>query len=480
MAWFWTAALIVNYLVALFVVVSVLRRRGEPAAMLAWIFAAVTIPFLGSTLYAILGSNRIPRKASRRRRRVAYMLAEFSRRAEQAVPAEGTAPAQELPAELARVEQMGRRMAQMPATGGNEVEVYEEAEATFAALEEGIRAARQHVNLLYYIWQPDETGQHFRDLLVERARQGVACRVLLDSVGCLTLRRSFTRSMEQAGVRVAFFLPLYPFGRRWTLHMRNHRKIAVIDGQVGFVGSQNIGDEYRGRLRRLSPWYDSHVRVSGPAALFLQQTFAEDWFFATREELDRQEFFPRPQLAGKSVVQILPTGPDQDISSLGQLIFAAISAAHRSIRIATPYFVPDPALQMALIHAACRGVRVEIVLPTRTDAQVVLWAARSFYAELLEAGVEIYEFDEGVLHSKIITVDERWCMLGSANMDVRSFRLNFEITALLYDETIAGRLAASIDRCAARSRRITRRDVWGRSLPQQLIEGTARLFAPLL
>ncbi len=480
MAWFWAAALIANYLVALFVVVSVLRRRGEPAAMLAWIFAVITLPFLGSTLYAILGSNRIRRKASRRRRRVAHMLAEFSRRAEQAVRAEGSAPGQELPPELARVEQMGRRVAQMPATGGNEVEVYEEAEATFAALEEAIRSARRHVNLLYYIWQPDETGRHFRDLLAERARRGLACRVLLDSVGCLALRRSFTRPMVEAGVRVAFFLPLYPFGRRWTLHMRNHRKIAVIDGQVGFVGSQNIGDEYRGRFRRLSPWYDSHMRVSGPAALFLQQTFAEDWFFATREDLDREEFFPRPQPAGRSVVQILPTGPDQDISALGQLLFAAISAAQRSIRIATPYFVPDPALQMALIHAAYRGVRVEIVLPTRTDATFVLWAARSFYAELLEAGVEIYEFEEGVLHSKIITVDERWCMLGSANMDVRSFRLNFEITALVYDQTIAGRLAASIDRCAARSRRITRRDVWGRKLHQQLIEGAARLFAPLL
>jgi cardiolipin synthase len=246
------------------------------------------------------------------------------------------------------------------------------------------------------------------------------------------------------------------------------------------MGSQNIGDEYRGRLRRLSPWYDTHLRVNGPAALFLQRTFAEDWLFATRENIGGEQYFPPPERPGRSVIQILPTGPDQNVSPLEQIVFAAVASARETIRITTPYFVPGPGLRMALIHASSRGVRVELVLPTRSDSLIMLWAARSFYAELVDAGVKIYEYDGGVLHSKIVTVDDRWCMVGSANMDVRSFRLNFEITALLYDQDVTRQLSESIARFCHRARIISARDVWHRRLHQQLIEGTARLLTPLL
>lgn len=199
-----------------------------------------------------------------------------------------------------------------------------------------------------------------------------------------------------------------------------------------------------------------------------------------RENLAGDAYFASPQRPGRSIVQILPTGPDQNVSPLEQIVFAAVSSARQSIRIATPYFVPGPGLRMALIHACSRDVRVELVLPTRTDSATVLWAGRSFYAELLEAGVRIFEYDGGVLHSKIITVDDRWCMVGSANMDVRSFRLNFEITALIYDQEVTGGLSASIDRYIGGARNITLHEVWNRRLHQQLIEGAARLLTPLL
>jgi cardiolipin synthase len=417
----WLLALAANYVVAVLTAVAILRGRREPAAMLAWLFAVITLPVAGSAAYILFGSNRIPRKAGRRRRRVAHLLKRFERWAEQRVKPAGVTDVA-LPEDLAPVHTLALRLGQMPAVGGNRVQVFQEANATYAALEEAIGAARQHIHLLYYIWQPDQTGTHFRDLLVRKAREGVQCRMLLDAIGCARLTRRFTRPLIDAGVQVAFFLPLRPFRKRWTLHLRNHRKIAVIDGVSAFLGSQNIGDEYRGRLKRLSPWYDSHMRIDGPGASFLQQVFAEDWLFATREDIDRDACFPPPQSAGDSVVQILPTGPDQDISVLGQIIFAAVSSAHESILIATPYFVPDPGLLMALAHACYRGVRVRMVLPTRSDAPLVLWAGRSYYPELLDAGVELFEFDAGVLHSKIITVDDRWAMLGSANMDVRRVR----------------------------------------------------------
>ncbi len=480
MAWLISAAFLVNCGLALFAVVSILRQRWDPPAMLAWILAVLAIPFVGVAAYFLLGGTRIRRKASRRRRRVAHLLEEYQRHAERRALPERSRLEAVLPADLAVIETMGRRVGQMPATPGNAVSVYEEANATYAALESSIAAAGEHIHLLYYIWQPDETGRHFRDLLIRKARQGVECRVLLDAVGCLGLRRSFTQPMIDAGVQVAFFMPLYPLRKRWTLHLRNHRKIAVIDGRTAFVGSQNIGDEYRGRLARLSPWYDSHMRIAGPAVLFLQQIFAEDWFLARRESLSAERYFPSPQQPGESIVQILASGPDQSINPLEQLIFAAVGAARQSVRIATPYFVPDPALRVALVFASCRGVRVQIVIPVRTDAPIALWAARSYYAELLEAGIELYEFNDGVLHSKIITVDDRWCMLGSANMDVRSFRLNFEITAAVYDQQVTRPLSESIDRRCAQSCRISQRDVWGRSVPQQMLEGAARLFAPMI
>ncbi|MFH1747498.1 MAG: cardiolipin synthase [Planctomycetota bacterium] len=478
MALVWTIALTANYVLVPFMIASVLRRRKEPMAMLAWILGIVFIPFIGMLLYWLMGSNLVVRRARRRRQRVAHLISRIESWTHQQLDIDRAG--HELPRDLVSVARLGKRLSGMPATAGNEVRVYQESNETYGALEQAISGARHHIHLEYYIWQPDATGYALRDLVVEKAGAGVQCRLLLDSIGCWRLGRRFTEPLAAAGVQLAFFLPLRSF--RWQIspHLRNHRKIAVVDGQVAFMGSQNIGDEYRGRLRKLSPWYDTHIRVNGPAALFLQRTFAEDWLFATREDLAGEEYFSKPELVGDSIMQILPTGPDQNVSPLEQIVFAAVSSAQGSIRITTPYFVPSPGLRMALVHAASRGVRVELLLPTRSDSTIMLWAGRSFYAELLEAGVRVYEYDQGVLHSKIVTVDERWCMLGSANMDVRSFRLNFEITALIYDPRVARELSDSIGRFRDRARAIRLGDVRQRRVHQQLAEGTARLLTPLL
>jgi cardiolipin synthase len=478
----WVLLLGMNYALALVCVVRVLRSQREPPSMVIWVVTLLTLPGVGLIVYYLLGSSRLRRKARRRRRRVAHLIRSFQEMTEQRGLPHAAQHGSALPADLAHIERLGRTLGDMPATAGNEVRILQDAEETYAVLEEAIRAARHHVHLLYYIWQPDETGHYFRDLLIARAREGLECRLLLDSVGSHRLGARFLRPLTEAGVRVAFFMPLhlYPLRRRWSLHLRNHRKLAVIDGHVGFTGSQNIGDEYRGRRADLSPWYDTQVRLTGPAALFLQETFAEDWFLATREALAGPAYFPPPPQPGNSFVQILPTGPYEVASVLAHVIFAAVSSAHTSIRIATPYFVPDLPMRMALLHACYRHVPVRLVLPSRSDATLALWAARSFYAELLAAGVEIHEYEQGMLHSKIVTVDDRWCMVGSANMDARSFRLNFEITALIYDAAVAGALAQTVDGFCAQARRITARAAHRLPWRQQVAEGTARLFAPLL
>lgn len=477
--WVWLALL--HGLLAGGAVLLILRTRGEPRGMLAWMYCVTLIPILGPTLYALVGSNRVKRKARRRRRNVAHLLNLIDREAEAraCTPRDTSGPL--LAEDQKVVERLTRRLVEIPAVAGNEVAVYNEAEETYAGLANSIRAARRHIHLQYYIWQPDETGAYFRQLLIDKAKEGVKCRVLLDAVGCFGLSRKFVQPWINAGVQVAFFMPLFPsMTKRWSLNLRNHRKIAVIDGLTAFAGSQNIGDEYRGRLKKLSPWYDTHFRIRGPAALFLQQTFAEDWAFATNERLTGDSIFPPPELCGTSDVQILPTGPDQDVGVLGQLTFAAVSSAKSTIRIGTPYFVPDAALQSALIQACYRGVRVSLVLPTRSDNPLTLWAGRSYYAELLDAGVEIFEFDDGMLHSKIMCVDDRWCMLGSANMDVRSFRLNFEITAIVYDQAVAAGMGRYIETRCNQSRRILANDVWAKGLLTQAKEGFARLFTPVL
>lgn len=480
MAHFWLIFSVVQAGLSLAGVIAVLRRRTDPAAMMAWILAIVLLPILGVLLYLLISPVRVRRRLTRRRRKVAHLIEKVDREAQARLDADAPAPRGRLSGELAMIEQLGRTMVQIPATGGNAVEVYEDATAIYAALEAAIVAARHHVHLQYYIWQPDDTGLRFRELVVSKAREGVHCRVLLDAVGCIGTPTSFVRPMIDAGAEVAFFMPLLRFRKRWAPHLRNHRKIAVIDGDTAFVGSQNIGDEYLGRLKRLSPWYDSHIRIIGPAALALQQTFCEDWALATECALSGGEYFPTPRRPGSSIVQILPSGPDSDISVLGQIMFAAVAAAKDSIRIATPYFVPYAALRMALLHARARGVRVRLVVPAKSDNWLVRWACRSYYAEFVEAGVEVHEFEGGMLHSKMMAIDESFCLVGSANMDVRSFRLNFEATAMIYDADVTRQVVELIDGHLRESRRILPRDVFTQKWPAQLAEGAARLFSPLL
>lgn len=464
-----------HFLLAAWIAYLVLRRRQDPATMLAWILAAIALPVAGPLLYVLIGSNRLARKASRRRRKLTKRFQHWAR--EHAASDHAAARVSDA---HSPIEQIGRRLCGLPATGGNEAEFFDDGGRAIEALIERIDAARRHINLQYYIWKPDEFGREMLDRLTARARSGVAVNLLLDAVGSFSLKRRTYQPLLDAGGRVAFYLPLAPLRKRWSLHLRNHRKIAVLDGDYALVGSFNIGNEYRGHSDELGPWHDSAVGLRGPAVLFAQQVFAEDWFSATGAHLGREAYFPSPSPAGDCTVQALPSGPDQEVSEIGQMVVAAVLAAREVVRIATPYFVPDAGLRMALAHAAYRGVKVQIVVPTRSDVSVVLWAGRSFYRELISAGIEIFEYDGGVLHSKMVAIDDELALLGSANMDVRSFELNFELTMVVYDGVIARQVARTVAGYCERSRRITPRDVWGRGLLRDLGEGAARLLAPLL
>ncbi len=481
MSWnVWSILSIVNYASVLVAIEHIIRRRREPRGSLAWILALLLLPGVGLILFLLIGQVPIQRKVRRRLRRRRLIEPSLAKQTDDVVRRFDALDFAELEPSQKSLMRLATRMGEAVVTRGNEVVVYHDAERVFLAMGLAIEAAKSHVHMEYYILQADETGRAVGDLLMRKARDGVEVRLLLDAVGCWRLPRSYVRQLQRAGVKVAFFLPWGMTGRRFNLNCRNHRKLVMVDGRVGFTGSQNIGDEYLGRRRRYGPWRDTHLRIRGPAAVQLQEIFVEDWHFATREDLASATYFPEPAMEGSHLVQLVASGPDRRPDVMLQLLYAAVSDARGSIALMTPYFVPDRAMLLALQSASHRGVRVRLLLPSRSDHWFVLWAGRSFYEELLEAGVEVFEYGKGMLHSKVVVVDRRWAMVGSANMDERSFRLNFELTALLYDAELAQGLAADIEVLQSRASRIGLQDVRGWSYRQSLAAGAARLATPLL
>lgn len=480
--WRWAVILLltVNYALAWWAILAVLRAPREPRAMLAWVLALLFLPGLGPVFFFLLGEPKLERTRRRRRRRRQQLASSLSAKIEAVRAAHAAHIPGNLEHGISRLIYLATRVSDHHPTQGNAVTIFHDAEKTFAAIEAAVRAATHHIHMEYYIWNPDETGQAMAELVMAKAREGVHCRLLLDFIGCWSLTRDMVKAMRDAGVDVAFFMPVIPWRGRWSANFRNHRKIVVVDGRIGFTGSQNVGDEYRGRRTRLGPWRDTHMRVLGPAVHELQEVFVEDWNYATDEDVLADEYFPLTGAAGGQVVQVIPSGPDTRTQVMHQLLFAAIGAARRSVCVITPYFVPDAAMILAFQAAAYRGVRVQILVPTRNDQKITLWVARSYYPELLRAGVEMYEYDFGMLHSKVAIMDEAWALVGSANMDERSFRLNFELTAVLYDSALSGELYADFAALRARSRRVRTEDI--RELPflEMLKTGLARMASPLL
>jgi cardiolipin synthase len=442
-----------------------------------WIFL---LPYVGAIIYLLGGRRRLKRQVRRRRARAAVLEPHLSRLGSTIAELEASAA----PGHLCRPQEremmmLTNRMGQRPPTCGNHVQLLEDANQTYQALEQDIESARDHVHLLYYIFQQDETGARFRDLLTRKAREGVTVRVLTDGVGSFGLDL-FMIPFTQAGGLHAEFLPVGALSRHWHPNLRNHRKVAVIDGKTGFTGGVNIGDEYTGRKRRVGRWRDTHLRLLGPAVQNLQEVFAEDWFFATGEDLIDERWYPEQQATGDVMVQIIASGPDTDTQPLQRIFFTAITSAKHRVFLTTPYFVPDQAMLVALETAALRGVDVRLLLPRRSDMRLVLHAGRSYYDELLRSGVKIYEYSSGILHAKSLLVDDRWATVGSANMDIRSFQLNFEVNAAIYGPAFAHQLAQLFQRDLTQARQVTVEDLRGRSLSRRMAEGLARVLSPVL
>lgn len=468
--------LLLGHLLTFSLVPSVLfRKKRQPVSTVAWVLVIVLVPYLGGLLYLIFGINRVERRTTSKRRAAEIIAGQLTELAQYHVMVDEIVD--ERSRQLAR---LACKLSLTRPTFGNSIEIIPKTTRTLAEITAAVNAAEHSIHLEYYIWQPDETGTSLRDLLIQKAQAGLKIRFLYDSVGSSRLTRHFLQPMRDAGITVAPFLPGRTFRERWSINLRSHRKIVVVDGTIGFTGGMNIGDEYLGKNPQFGYWRDTHLMMRGPTVLQLQQVFAEDWFFATGEKLSLADYFPDARDCGTETAQVIAGGPDSDLETLHALLFGAINEAELQITLATSYFVPTHPLVAALESAAQRGVRVRLLLSGTSAHYATILAARSYYDTLLESGVEIYEYTGGLLHSKTLTIDGRWSFVGTPNFDARSLLLNFEVGVILYDKQAADLLEEQFEQDLQSARRVPLQGWDQRPWRTVLAENACRMFSPIL
>jgi cardiolipin synthase A/B len=497
----WPWVLTIDLLLRGVFVARVVLRRAPISISLAWLVVLLFVPVFGVPLYLLVGEVRL---GTRRVRRHAELTRDLESRAN--VYWRGGREDWVEEREIYRpISRLCTAVTNLPPLRGNDLRLIADATSMIDALVEDIAKATRSVDLLTYIWMdtpggaaqgagtpqsPTTAGERVGDALIHAARRGVRCRVLVDSVGSRGFLASpLAARMRGAGVRIVGALPVslwrVPLKR---LDIRNHRKITIIDGWIGYCGSQNITDDSFGLdpVRNIGPWIDATVRLEGPAAQALEVVFLRDWQLDAHEEPGKVEDWAieRPLPEGGSVVQVVPTGPGEAARGIGrgfhEALLTSLYAARREIFITTPYFVPDEASRHALIAAAMRGVDVRIVVPRRNDNRLVAAACKANFEDLLRAGIQIFEHERGLLHAKAISIDSDVALIGSANMDMRSFFLNFEATLFVYDTDFASLLRMLQVQYIGESRQVfldewLRRPTW-----QRVMQDAARLLGPLL
>jgi cardiolipin synthase A/B len=456
---------------------AVLYRR-DPRAAFAWVAFVWLVPLVGSVLYFVFGVNRIRRRAAELRENRARYTSPTPMREPNAdelwrcLEPDAT--------HLAGLARLVRGVVARPLLPGNEVQPLENGDAAYPAMLDAIRQARQSLTFGTYIFDRDEIGLEFARELGAAVRRGVEVRVLIDAAGTRYSWPPILHTLRREQIPHARFLPAFALWRLMSINLRSHRKIMVADGRLGFTGGLNIRSGHCLQRAPRSPVRDLHFRVQGPVVAQLQETFADDWLFTTGESLQGPPWFPELEPAGPVLARAIPDGPDDDLDKLRWTILGALTAAKSSVWVQTPYFLPDAAIVSALNLAALRGVRVDIVLPARNNLPLVHWASRAHWWQVLEHGCHIWLTPPPFDHSKLMLVDEAWTLLGSANWDPRSLRLNFELNLECYDPALAGRLAATLYARLAQAHEVTLAEVDSRSLPARLRDGIARLFTPYL
>ncbi|MDR0275171.1 MAG: cardiolipin synthase [Burkholderiaceae bacterium] len=468
LGWVWSAYSVV-------LTVWIVMQRRSPVSTLAWIVALNLMPVVGLAVYAAFGPQRLRRQRLKRWHRKAALM---SRQELQALRAEHA----ETPLWARQHAGLIERACGLPMSSAQEVEILPSGDATLAALLREIERAERHVHLEYYIFEPDQTGARLLRALAERARAGVRVRLLVDAVGSARLlwfrHRPLLDELRAAGGELAVFHPARLDRLRPLVNLRTHRKIVVIDGNAGFVGGVNITDEENEQINPDLAFRDTHLLIRGGAVRWLQYLFLQDWHYADgAAPAPHEDLLPR-EPPGSLPVQIAASGPDSDAEAIHRAMIDALNLARERAWLTTPYFVPTEAALLALTNAALRGVQVKLIVPERSNSRIVDAAARSYFQELQDAGVLVFEYRGRMLHAKTLLVDEQYGMVGSANFDNRSFRLNFEVAAVVLEREFNQQLAEMFEADLSHCRQAPAQ----RNAPphQRLFEAVARLASPLL
>ncbi|WP_121609498.1 cardiolipin synthase [Mesobacillus foraminis] len=471
--------LVLNIIFAVFVI---FQERRDASSTWAWLLVLFFIPVLGFIMYLLLGQNlsrsRLFKWEDKKKIGIEQSL-DIQLKNIRSGQFEFHNEPERFSQELIYMHLLGN---DAPMTRDNSVEIFTDGNDKFDQLLNDIKLARHHIHLQYYIIKNDNLGKRIREALINKAKEGVKVRVLYDELGSRGLTRRFFSELRKAGGEVEVFFPSKFALINFRLNYRNHRKIVIIDGKIGYIGGFNIGDEYLGLNPRFGYWRDTHLRILGTSVHAIQTRFILDWNQASYSHDIEYDpvLFPDPEIKGSVGLQIVTSGPDSEWSQIKNGYIKMISLANKSILIQTPYFIPDASLLDALRIACLSGVEVKIMIPNKPDHIFVYWATLSNIGELLKAGAQVYIYDNGFIHAKSIVVDERITTVGTANIDIRSLNLNFEINAFIYDTKIAKALITAFERDMEHSRLLTWDNYQQRSKWIRFKESISRLLSPIL
>ncbi len=462
---------IVYLITVIGVITVIISENRNPIKTITWIMVLVFLPIIGFVMYIVFGQNYTKRRFMSKR-----MYSKIKMRPLAEInPNELT----HYPSKYIDLIKLLRNSNQAQLLYGSSVEFFVTGRDKFDALFRDLDKATQHIHIEYYAWDDDVIGNLLKDLLIKKSGQGVKIRVIVDGVGSWRVKNSFYEQMRSAGIEVEEFMKVkFPM---FTSHVnyRNHRKVVVIDGQVGYTGGMNVADRYINGPS-WGNWRDTHIRIEGKGVQGLQSVFLIDWFMVSKSLITARKYFPPLENFGDNIMQVVSSGPYSSAREILQGFMQAIFGAESYIYIQTPYFIPPESLSEALIAASIRGVDVRLMVPRKSDTLLVQLASRSYFKKLLIAGVKVYFYEPGFLHSKLIVIDDSLTMIGSANLDVRSFEQNLEVVAFVYNEVTAMRGKAIFVEDQNNSTAIVLREWIKRPVWLRFKESFLRLFTPLL
>lgn len=478
---------IILWIVAILYLVTVLTiclmivfENRNPLKTHSWLLVIILVPVAGIILYVFFGRNYRKQKIYNRKSiSDSEILSDFIARQMVSLPSEISGESDDIQSKshLMRLLLNNNRSV---LTLDNTVKLLKNGKETFPAMREAIAAARSYIHLEFYRLEPDTLGTEFKELLKRKAGEGIQVRVIYDDVGSWNIGKSYLREMRASGVNIFPFMPVRFPSFSSKVNYRNHRKILVVDGEVGFVGGLNIADKYLYGLPDIGPWKDTHLELRGESVAALNGIFLADWDFVSGKPVpDIEPFLKYSKTGNRCLVQVASSGPDTDWATIMQVYFAAIATARTSIYLTSPYFSPDESLLTALKTAALSGIDIRIIFPRTSDSIIANWNTRSYISELLDAGVRVYLFNDGFIHSKYLLVDGVFASVGSPNVDIRSFDLDFEVTALIYDRKFASELNTLFAEDLKGCREVVKSEWEKRSRKDRYKESLARIFGPL-